>query len=136
MLAGLPARLARDAAIRAEHEDGGRTPDIEAADKFQVRLGVYLHVRDPVDQAGDLGQDPPGGPARRAERGGELDQGGARAERRAEFRPGEAAGRRARGRGASGHVPDPAVALAPGKAGHRGDGKRRRAHYQPGCHAL
>jgi hypothetical protein len=78
-----------DAAIRAEDEDGGRAADIQPANQVQVGFRVYLQVRYPVGHTGYLGQHPAGGPARRAEGRGELQQRGARAERPAEFRVGK-----------------------------------------------
>jgi len=80
-LARPAARAARDPAVRAEHEDGGRAADIKAADEFQVGFGVYLYVRYPVRRSCYLGQQLPGGAAWRAECGGELDERGTRAER-------------------------------------------------------
>ena len=48
----------------------------EAADQLEVVLGVDLDVGHARDQVGDLAQHPAGGPARRAERRGELQQRG------------------------------------------------------------
>ncbi len=47
-LARPTTRAARDPAVRAEHEDGGRAADIKAADEFQAGFRVYLYVRYPV----------------------------------------------------------------------------------------
>ena len=56
---------------------------------MQVLWGVDLDVRHPVHQAGHVGQDHPGGPARGTECGRELNQGRAPAERVPQLRLGE-----------------------------------------------
>jgi hypothetical protein len=86
-LARLPARAARDPAVRAKYEDGRRAAHIKTADKFQVGFRVYLHVRYPGGHSCYLSQDLPGGAARSAECGRELEERGARAERLAKVSP-------------------------------------------------
>ena len=130
----------------------GRAPgpwasaDIQAADQIEVRLGVDLHVRHPVGHPGHLGQDPPGGPARRAERGGELHQRGPLAQRQAELGTGDqrprARRRVTRGPGRPGRVircrrgAHPAVGAPPRQPGDHRDGERHDESDQSSRHVL
>ena len=59
----------------------------QAGGQVQVGFRVYLHVRYPGGHSCHLGQDLPGGAARSAECGRELDERGARAERLAKVSP-------------------------------------------------
>jgi hypothetical protein len=63
---------------------GRRPPDVQPADQVETGFCVDLDVRDAVDHPGNVGEDPPRGTARRAERRGELHERGPVAERSAQ----------------------------------------------------
>src|SRR6266511_6178743 len=139
-LARLPTGPPHDPAGAVHHEHGGRTPDVERAHRVQVPLGVHLQVAYRGQHGDHLGQHPAGGPARRAERRGELHQGhrrGPRVDPEAGQRPGVGAGpaggepvKRRR------DVADPAGATPPGQPeGGRADQhehhRHRSGHVRP-----
>jgi hypothetical protein len=69
-------RTTGDHAVGSHHEDGRGATDAESAYQVQVRLGIDLGVGDARLLRGDVRQQLTGGAARRAERRGELDEGG------------------------------------------------------------
>src|SRR5580700_5530831 len=74
-----------DGAVGAEHEHGGGAVDAQPPHQVQPRGRVDLDVPHAVHHARHLRQDLPCRPARRAEGGRELDQGGPLAQRAAEI---------------------------------------------------
>jgi hypothetical protein len=76
-LARSPTGAAELAAVLVKDQRGRGAQDADPSNQVEVLLGVDLHVLDTGDYLSDVSQDPPRGPAGSAERGGELEQGGA-----------------------------------------------------------
>ena len=72
---GAPVARVTSCAVLAEHERRGGAQDPESAYDVEVVLRVDLEVCDARCARRDVVEDPAGGPARRAERRGELQQG-------------------------------------------------------------
>ena len=75
-----PSDTVNLATVGVEDQRGRGAHHSEAPDQVEVVLGVDLDVSDAGDDAGDVLEHPAGGPARRAERRGELQQRGSLAE--------------------------------------------------------
>lgn len=123
--AGLAARAPADPACRIEHQDGRGAQDVQPPHQSEPGLRIHLDVGDSVDHPGDVGQCPPGRPARRAERRGELDK----------RRPGsERAAQVGRGYPLPARLAQPPGAAPPGQADREGDRKGCGEAGQRGCH--
>jgi hypothetical protein len=85
----LPAGAVRNVPVRPEHKRGRGPPDVEPAHQVQPGLGVDVDVAHAVDHPGHIAEYPPGGPAGRAERRGELHERRSLAERPANIGAGE-----------------------------------------------
>ncbi len=121
---GDPTGPAELPALGVENQRGRRPEYAQSTYDVEVVLGVHIDVDDARGSGRHVGEHPPGGAARRAERGRELQQGGPLAERALPGRPGDDAvdDRTVRLRG--GRVGRHVGARGPG--GCRGTGRRSR----------
>ena len=145
-LRGWPLARRRDPAVGPEHQDRRGPQDVQARGPGPGATRRRSPRARPLGHPGHVGQDPPGGPARGAERRGELHQRGPLAQRLPESRRSSAAPARdavirAASRSRACAAPHSgAPRSARWRAATRGrppisDGQRRRTQrHQSGCH--
>jgi len=73
-LTRLAASAPHNCPVASEYENSRRAQYVKLPHQVETGLGVDLHMCHARGQSRDIGEDPAGSPARRAERGRELQQ--------------------------------------------------------------